>query len=105
ALAATAGKPAVGERVPQLVWVEALPEPRLPSTLSDHLRDAAVGQPTLPPHPEPGKPDVARALPHPDVPLERADRLCPDADDALAPPFAEHPQDAPVEVDVIRGLV
>jgi LacI family transcriptional regulator len=80
ALAAAAREPAVGEGVPRLMWVEPIAEPRLPSPLSDDLRDSTVGQAALSADPQPGQIGVGRALPHPDVPIEGAHRL--DADRA-----------------------
>ena len=47
ALPAATRKPAVRERVPQLVWVEPIAEPGLPSPLADDLRDSAVRETPL----------------------------------------------------------
>jgi hypothetical protein len=108
ALATSAREPAVGKGMPQLVRTETVSEPGLPATLADDLRDPAVGQPAYSAGPQPGKIGVGRALPHPDVPIEGTHGLCPDGNHALAAPLPEHPQDALVEVDVIRrpaGLV
>ena len=62
AFAPTAGEPAVRKRVPQLVRVEAIAEPSLPSSLADYLGDPAVRQATLSADPQPGKVGVGRAL-------------------------------------------
>jgi hypothetical protein len=48
---------------------------------------------------------VARALPHPDVAVERTNRLGSDRHNALPPTLAEDAQDALVEIDVIHRLV
>lgn len=103
--APAAGEPAVGKGMSQLVRMESVAEPRLPAPLSDDLSDTAVGQPSFAPDPQPGQVGVNRALAHPHVPIEGADRLRSDGNDAFAPPLAEHPQDALVEVDIVGGIV
>jgi hypothetical protein len=40
---------------------------------------------------------MSRALPHADISIEGAHGFCANGDDALASPFAEHPQDPLVE--------
>ena len=104
-LAAAPREPAMGEGMPKLVRVESIAKARLPSSLSYDLGDTAVGQPALSTDPQPGKLGVCRPLSHPDVPIEGSHRLRADGDNALASPFTEHPQDALIEVDVVRSLV
>src|ERR1035437_9530458 len=105
ALAAAAREPAVCERVTQQMRVEPVAEPRLAPSLSDDLRDSAVGQPALSADPQPWHLGMGRALSHPDIPIEGANRLGADRDDPLSSPFPEDSQDAPIEVDVVGGFV
>jgi hypothetical protein len=73
-----------------------------PAAVGDHLRDARVGQPALESEPQPGRGGAGVALANGQVAVKRLDRRRPDGEEPLAATLAHDPDEAGVQVHVVR---